>query len=438
MKNISDAVKQKWEQDLWTVFACSFLSMWLIFSHFAFGYKSYPMIVSDITTGIIVLIASMICIWPTKLSFVCKWVICLCGIWLNFAPLIFYAKIAVEYVNNTSVGILLILFSLIIPGIPGKIEEEGNEIPPGWSHNPSSWLQRIPVIKLAIFGMFISRYLACYQLGYIDHVFDPVFGGESVKVLTSSVAKYFPVPDAGLGCFAYTLEALLGLKGGPARWRTMPWMVVSFVMLVVPLGIISIMLVVMQPLIVGAWCFLCLCTAFAMMIMIVYAVDELFAVFQFLHLSTKAGNGFWKTFFHGGDIEGTKDAPQLTISQAQIFELKREGAKGITFSWTLLLSAALGGFTMLFPYLFFTKGMIEHVDHLVGALIVVVSILSFAEIIRALRFLNMALACLLIVFSLVYMTNITLHLIVSISLIVLSIRKGKIKGSYGALDKIII
>jgi apolipoprotein N-acyltransferase len=52
------------------------------------------------------------------------------------------------------------------------------------------------------------------------------------------------------------LEPLSGFMGG--RNRTMPWMVVMFGVLVVPLGVVSIVLVILQPLALGAWCTLCL------------------------------------------------------------------------------------------------------------------------------------------------------------------------------------
>lgn len=41
----------------------------------------------------------------------------------------------------------------------------------------------------------------------------------------------------------------------------MPWMVVMFGIFVVPLGIVSIVLVMLQPIGVGAWCALCLIAA---------------------------------------------------------------------------------------------------------------------------------------------------------------------------------
>ncbi|MCH9621399.1 MAG: hypothetical protein S4CHLAM20_08190 [Chlamydiia bacterium] len=437
MKPVSKEVKAKHEKMIWTVFACSFLGFWLIFSHFAFGYKTIAMSWNDSMTGIFVMFCAFFARKPNKLGFFAIWLICFAGIWLNFAPLLFWAKSAVEYLNDTIIGILLILFSLIIPGLPGKVTEAGHEIPPGWSYNPSAWIQRIPVIKLGMLGMFISRYLAGYQLGYFDYVWNPEFLQGTKEVLTSNVASFFPVSDAGLGCFAYTLEVLLGLKGGENRWRTMPWMVISFVLLVVPLGIVSIILVILQPLLVGHWCFLCLCTATAMMIMIVYAVDELIAVFQFLHLTRKAKKSVWQTFWHGGDLPGTKDEEEYSLSEGKILELEKKARLGVGYSWNLFLSAIIGIVFMLTPYWFSIDGLMADMDHLFGALIIVISILSLAEVIRALRFVNILFGAALITLSWVYYEMPIFQNIFAIALILLSFRRGKIKETYGPWQKMI-
>ena len=50
-------------------------------------------------------------------------------------------------------------------------------MPPNWSYNPSDWTQRLPIIVLAVIGLYVSRYLATYQLGHIPAVWDPFFDG---------------------------------------------------------------------------------------------------------------------------------------------------------------------------------------------------------------------------------------------------------------------
>src|SRR5688572_820032 len=106
------------------------------------------------------------------------------------------------------------------------------DAPPGWSYNPSSWGQRLPLVGLAAVGFLIATYLALFQFGVVGRVWDPVFGAGSETVLTSWVAKdtqkYLGVSDAALGAFGYLADAVTGVIGATRRWRTMPWLVVLF------------------------------------------------------------------------------------------------------------------------------------------------------------------------------------------------------------------
>ena len=188
------------------------------------------------------------------------------------------------YLNDTLVGVLILFFTFILRTPRGH---KGIDIPKGWSYNPSTFVQRLPVIILTGLCWFLARYLAAYQLGFIDTMWDPFFGSGTIQVITSDISKALPVPDAGLGALAYTLEFLLGCHGGSARWRTDPWLVLSFGLLVVPVGLISIFLIMLQPLVVHAWCTICLITALAMLLMIMFTIDEVAASLQLLNEAAK-------------------------------------------------------------------------------------------------------------------------------------------------------
>src|SRR5437773_2749346 len=197
-------------------------------------------------------------------------------------------------------GVLAITLSILVPMMPGMAHhmammKPGPEIPSGWTYNPSTWQQRAPMIVLAFVGWLLSRYLAAYQLGYINHVWEPFFGEGTVRVLTSKVSQMWPISDAGLGAAAYTFEMLMAWMGGKTRWRTMPWMVTFFFILVVPLGGTSIVLVILQPVAVGHWCTLCLLTALIMLVMIPFTVDEVVAMGQFLRRSVREGKPFLRS-----------------------------------------------------------------------------------------------------------------------------------------------
>jgi uncharacterized membrane protein len=169
--------------------------------------------------------------------------------------------------------------------------------PPGWDYNPSDWSQRIPIVVLAFLGVAIASYLAAYQLRYIVDVWEPFFGGGSREILDSETSRILPVPDAALGAFGYLLDAVTGIIGGRGRWRTMPWIVVLFGVAIGPLGAISILLVILQPVLYDAWCTLCLASAVVSVLMIGPALDEVLASLQYLVRARERGASTWRVFW---------------------------------------------------------------------------------------------------------------------------------------------
>src|SRR5207245_8692812 len=133
-------------------------------------------------------------------------------------------------------------------------------------------------------------------------VWEPFFAGAggrngSETIITSSVSKAWPIADAGLGAVSYLLEVLMGVMGDRRRWRTMPWVVAAFGIVVVPLGVVSIYFIVIQPIVIGTWCTLCLLAAAAMLVMIPLTLDELVAMGQFLGQAYRRSEPFWRGFF---------------------------------------------------------------------------------------------------------------------------------------------
>jgi uncharacterized membrane protein len=170
-------------------------------------------------------------------------------------------------------------------------------VPPAWNYNPSKWSQRIPLLVVAFIGFGIAMYLSFYQLHIIDDVWDPFFGDGTKKVLTSSISEMLPIPDALLGAFGYLVDVVTGAIGGERRWKTKPWIVIIFGVAVGPLGLVSILLVISQPVIVGYWCTLCLCSAVISVLMISPAMDEMLASLQYLQRVKRKGASVWKAFW---------------------------------------------------------------------------------------------------------------------------------------------
>ena len=87
-------------------------------------------------------------------------------------------------------------------------------------------LQRVPIAILALIGFGIATWLTLFQLGVLPVIWEPFFGEGSRRILSGRVSRLLPIPDAALGALGYLADALFGLAGGTARWRTQPWLVI--------------------------------------------------------------------------------------------------------------------------------------------------------------------------------------------------------------------
>jgi uncharacterized membrane protein len=183
---------------------------------------------------------------------------------------------------------------------------------PPWDYNPSSWSQRIPLVILAMAAFFISAYMAAYQCRLVDGVWDPVFGNQTQQVLDSDVSHrmkgWFGIPDAVLGAIAYLGDAVFGLAGSTRRWQYRPWLVVLFGIDVIPLGIVSVILVLVQTFVLGQYCFLCLVTAVISLILVFWAYDEVWSSLKYVWRVWKRTNSvdivwaiFWGRYHREAD-----------------------------------------------------------------------------------------------------------------------------------------
>ncbi len=143
---------------------------------------------------------------------------------------------------------------------------------------PSAWRARVAPIVLAAIGFLIACYLAAYQAGVVGAVWDPVFGTGSVRVLALGGA--LPIPDAALGALGYLAEVVLGLAGGPDRWRSHPRVVLAYGAVVAAMAVAAVVLVGIQVLVVRTGCTLCLASAAISIAIAGLAFPEIRAAFD--------------------------------------------------------------------------------------------------------------------------------------------------------------
>jgi hypothetical protein len=421
MPSRDDRLRAHSRQVLWIPWTLVLLGCWQMLAPFTLGYREADlwavpsggrgvwfsdqthdalraslMTWSDVVAGALLVVLAWRALQPDRP--VAWWGACFVGIWLVFAPVVLWAPTASGFANATLVGLLVIALTILVPGMPNMpaFMQMGPPTPPGWSYNPSSWPQRAVLIALGFVGLVVSRYLAAFQLGYVDTVWDPFFGfaGGTERVLNSSLSHSLPVSDAGLGGIAYSFEFLMGFMGGVARWRTMPWMVTMFGILVVPLGLSHVALVMSMPVVVGAFCTLCLVAGLVMLPMVTLTVDEVVAMGQHVQQRrSDRGGSVWKVFWLGGQAEGcTPDerTPEMLELPDRPVRLLGASLWGATAPAALLGVALLGTFLYAAPGLFGVELTTApaNVANLGGAFLVVVAVVAMGEVVRPLRLLG--------------------------------------------------
>ena len=433
---------------VWAHFLTAALGTWLLTSPPTLGYLGTPLAWSDMAAGAVLLLAGLLALSP-QLSWA-RWLTAVTGIWLMGAPLVFWSESAAGYLNGSLVGAVATGIAIAMPPIPGidpVARVSGPTIPKGWDYTPSAWTQRLLVIALAFIGLYFSRYLAAYQLEQIPGAWDPFFAGGpepkngTEEIVTSSVSEAFPVPDAGLGALTYLLEILTGLAGSARRWRTMPWLVVLFGVMIVPLGAVSIFFIIIQPILLGTWCTLCLLGAAAMLVQIPYSADELVATGQFLLRRRRAGKSVLRVFFTGDTDEDDGRRLDDEFARPPRAVLADVVGGGVGTPWNLMACIAIGLWLMFTRLTLGSSGDMANADHLVGALVVTASVTALAEVARIVRFANVPLGLALLVTPF-WLDADALQTIASlacgVALVLLSLRRGPVRSHYAGWDRYVV
>jgi len=433
----------------WAHFVNIALGVWLLTQPPMIGVTEPYLIWSECVLGAaLILFATLSLSWRMSWA---RWICAGIGTLVMAAPFLFWTTNPAAYLSDTLVGALIVGFAICTPPEVGPsplAAMTGPESPPGWSYNPSSWTQRLPIILLALVGLQVSRYLAAYQLGHVEGVWEPFFMGSAgdprngtEEIITSHVSEAWPVSDAAVGGYTYVLEILTGIVGSRMRWRTMPWLVVLFGLMIAPLGITSIFFIIIQPIVIGTWSTLALIGAAAMLIQIPYSLDELIATLQFMRRRVKAGRSWLRVFLFGDTDEGKRGegADEFDARPGAVLQAMWTG--GVSLPRNLAVAAVVGLWLMFTRLTLGADGGMANADHLIGALALTVISLAAAEVARALRFLLIPLGAALLVTPFIYGASLgqtIAGIICGMFLIMLSLRRGTIRACYAGWQKFIV
>ena len=436
----------------WAHFANMGLATWLITQPLLIDVQETLLRWSEMGLGVALLACAALALsWRVQWA---RWLSAGIGALVMAVPFLFSTESSAAYLSDTLVGALIFGFAVCTrpePGPSAIATLTGPEVPPGWSYNPSRWTQRVPIIALAIIGLYVSRYLAAYQLGHIPDVWDPFFAGSPAdpqngteEIITSWVSQAWPVSDAAVGGYTYLLEILTGIVGSRMRWRTMPWLVVLFGLMIAPLGITSIFFIVIQPLLIGTWSTIALIGAAAVLVQIPYSLDELLATLQFLRRRAKAGQSWLRVLFVG-DTDEMRETPVAApvadeFERSPVAVIKDMVGGGVSLPWNLALTALIGLSLMFTRITLGADGSLANAHHVIGSLVLTVVSIAAAEVARPVRYLNIPLGAALLATPFIYgagMVTIVVSLVLGAALVMLSVHRGPIRESYGNWDRLI-
>jgi hypothetical protein len=437
----------------WAHFVNLGLATWLITQPLLINVEEPLLRWSEVVLGAALLVCAALALsWRAQWA---RWLCAAIGALVMAVPFLFSTHNAAAFLSDTLVGALI--FGLAVgtkpeAGASAIAKYTGPVVPPGWSYNPSDWTQRIPIIALAVLGLYVSRYLAAYQLGHIPDVWDPFFAGSPTdpqngteEIITSWVSEAWPVSDAAVGGYTYLLEILTGIVGSRMRWRTMPWLVLLFGLMIAPLGITSIFFIIIQPLAIGTWSTIALIGAVAVLVQIPYSLDELLATLQFMRRRAQAGQNWLRVLVVGdtdemstaknekADIDEFDQPPSAVISKMI--------RGGVGLPWNLALSALIGLSLLFTRVTLGVDGSLANAHHVIGSLVLTVISLAAAEVARPVRYLNVLLGAVLVGAPFMWdagplATVVTVAL--GVALAALSVRRGPIRERYGRWDRMVV
>ncbi len=179
------------------------------------------------------------------------------------------------------------------------------------------------------------------------------------------------------------------------------------------------------------------------MFMITFTIREVAAVCQYILAEKKRGRGYWDTLWKGGEPEDAEKDPRSTDWLGSKGEVFAAMGRGVNVPINLVLTAAIGIWLMASPQILHITALGADSDYISGALIVVLSFICMAEVIRPGRLLIGLIGVWLIVAIWVLPVPEISHrqwsnLVAGILLILLSLGKGKIKEKYGSIDRYLI
>ncbi|AHK63238.1 hypothetical protein BOKEGFJH_00356 [Chlamydia avium] len=336
----------------------AFLGLLLICTPSILDYHDTAIILSNRICGLLlILLASLSFIHRSVL-----WLGVFIGMWETMFPCLMKSSSTV-FANDTLIGFAIFATVCIPPTRPDPLEV-GPTLPEGIPYNPSSGGRRAAVLILSLLGWLQSRYLTASTLG----------------ITQSSYESLFFIYPAMMT--SYSLLVVLTLSGGERRWHTRPKIVIVTAVTLLSTMVMTLLLITLKHLCPENW--LCLSLTIQPAIASVFAYDELRAAFSYLAQFSKKKTELFHLALFGSEYYKEslfwEERTVLPFSKAC-----KQAFLGISFPINLVLSIFLSVICMKSGYGRSFSGTLRNYISMCCWFITVLSILSFAESLRRLR-----------------------------------------------------
>ncbi|BAE81185.1 conserved hypothetical protein [Chlamydia felis Fe/C-56] len=379
----------------------AFLGLLLIFTPNTLNYQEPSIILSDRICGSLLIILALASFYKRSVL----WFGVFVGIWVTLFSC-FPERSSLVFANDTLIGFAIFAVVCIPPTRPEALEV-GPTLPEGISYNPSSGGRRAAVLLLSLISWIQSRYLTASALGLSKTAFEGDF-----FVYASMMT-------------AYSLLIVLSLSGGERRWHTRPKIVIATAITLLFTIVLTLIPIVLKQLSLDCW--ICLSQTIQPALAFVFAYDELRATFIYLSQFIGKKRELIRMSFFGSEYY--RDSlfwEERTV--LPFIKACKQAFQGISFPINLLIAVCVAiGFIKISDELAIADTLRNYIN-ICCWFIIVLSILSFAESLRRLRWLCLIFSVAILLSPVFF--HIPLHspiliptIITGITLIVLSIGK---------------
>lgn len=375
------------------------LGLWLFFTPNILNYLDSSVILSDKICGVLLILLSALSFYNPVILQLGIFI----GLWVSFfscssdlLPLVF--------AHDSLLGFATLAIIFLLPNRPEDLEV-GPTIPETCHYNPSSGGKRAAVLIFAFVGWLQSRYLTSAALNIAD-------ADTSCSLFFSSTLMVI-----------YSMLIVLSLTGGERRWHTQPKVVfITAILLFIAIGLTLAAILLSQLFLTN---YEGVCLTVAPVFSLAFFYDEIRATWNYLSKNYSNRKQLAITAFYGSEYYKKslfwEERSVLPFSQAC-----KQAFAGLSFPLNLIFACI---FSIFFVQLNANLSIPDTCRFFVNSacwFILVLSIFSFAESLRHLRWLSLLFAAGIIlspvIFHLPLEASTLLSIIVSgIAFIILSI-----------------